>query len=113
MLVSFDAAALCNLQPDLLVAPLPTEKRLWEAPDASAWQREYEKKADLTVEFGLATNGELVKMGRDEVHLKAAGSRGRGLEKGVPSRSAANLAEWCSEMDGLGGIVMVAASAIE
>lgn len=113
MLVCFDAASLCNRQPDLLVAPLPTEKRLWEAPDAVAWQREYETKVDFPVEFGLATNGELVRMGGGEINLHASDSRGRELWEDVPSRSAADLAEWCSEMDGLGGLVMVAASAIE
>ena len=37
LIVYFDPGAMCSLQSDLLVAPLPSKKALWEAPDALTW----------------------------------------------------------------------------
>lgn len=37
LIVYFDPGAMCSLQSDLLVAPLPTKKVLWEARDEFTW----------------------------------------------------------------------------
>lgn len=110
LLISFDSSSICHLQPDVVVAPLPTEKHLWEAPDAIVWQTVNEKKAALRVEFGLSKDGQLVKMARSKALINEVNSLGRCLETEVPSGSTSSLAEWCSVMDSLGGLVMLAAS---
>lgn len=43
MLVHFEPAAICSLPKDLVLAPLPARKELWEAKDESAWSQETEK----------------------------------------------------------------------
>jgi len=112
MIVYFEPAALCDLQTDLILAPLPTRKQLWEAGDEFTWKAESEREPGAQTDFGLAANGELVKLdegqsyGCHEVLLhKSLGSR-------TQSRNTANWEEWCSGMDGFGGLVMLAASLI-
>ena len=57
MLVYFEPAAMCNLRHDLVLAPLPARKQLWEAQDALTWQREIHTKPPTAETFGLARNG--------------------------------------------------------
>lgn len=37
LIVYFDPGAMCSLQSDLVLAPLPSPRALWEAPDEFAW----------------------------------------------------------------------------
>jgi hypothetical protein len=112
MLIQFGPATLCNLQKDLLLAPLPASKQLWEAGDEYVWKAERERGPRTQISFGLTASGELVELepnqiyGRDDVLLY------RSLDGKSPSRSAAHWEEWCSGMDGFGSIVMLAASLI-
>ena len=113
MLVYFEPAALCELQTDLIIAPLPAKKQLWEAGDELTWKAEGDRDlAAFKTAFALAANGELVKL--DEGQL--LGHEGvllyKALDGGVPLRSPVYWAEWCSGMDGLGGLVMLAASLV-
>ncbi|KNG85755.1 hypothetical protein ANOM_005732 [Aspergillus nomiae NRRL 13137] len=95
MLVYFEPAAMCGLQTDLIIAPLPAKKQLWEAGNELVWKAESEKEPGIQTPFGLAANGDLVKLG-----------------KPFATRGSANWEEWCSGMDGLGGLIMLAASLI-
>lgn len=111
MLVNFEPSSMCDLpKKKLVLAPLPAEKQLWKAGDEFAWQAERESKPKAWSEFGLATNGELVKISdaspcrSDEMVL------GKPLEFKSASGSTANWEEWCSGMDEFGGLVMLAAS---
>lgn len=104
---------MCNLHTDLILAPLPAMKQLWEAGDEFAWKTESERDPGVSTAFGLATNGDLVKLdegqqlyGSDAVLFR------RSLDARTPPQSTANWEEWCSGMDGLGGLVLLAASLI-
>ncbi|KAL2852262.1 hypothetical protein BJX68DRAFT_235154 [Aspergillus pseudodeflectus] len=65
ILVYFEPAARCDLPKDLVFAPLPAKKQLWEALDAAAWKREVDRDPKGQTAFGLVDSGELIKF---EVH---------------------------------------------
>lgn len=104
MLVYFEPAAMCDLQTDLILAPLPGKKQLWEAGDEFAWKAESEKEPGVQTAFALAANGELVKL--DEGQLFCSD------EALLYKPLGTNWEEWCSGMDGFGGLVMLAASLV-
>lgn len=108
MLVYFEPASMCEADGDVILAPLPAQKLLWEASDEHSWKLKGETEADAQREFGLAKNGLLVRM--DE---GAASERLGGWDAGAISSSTAKWNEWCSGMDGIGGLVMLAASLIQ
>ena len=112
MLVYFEPAAMCDLQRDLILAPLPAKKQLWEAGDEFGWMAESEREPGVQTAFGLAANGELVKLDEGQLYCRDAVLLHKCLDARTPSRSTANWEEWCSGMDGFGGLVMLAASLI-
>ena len=71
MLVFFEPAAMCDLQTDLVLAPLPARKQLWEAKDESAWKTENERDHGAQNAFGLAANGDLVALEEDQMFCGA------------------------------------------
>ena len=117
MLVYFEPAARCELrQTDLLLAPLPAKKQLWEAADELVWKAESEggHGGGLQTAFGLAANGDLVRV--DAGRLCYGGDApvlgSKSLDERTTGRRTANWEEWCSGMDGFGGLVMLAASLV-
>lgn len=115
MLVYFEPAAMCDLnQLDLLLAPLPARKQLWEACDEVIWKTESDRiTGDAQTAFGLATNGDLVRFDESWLYngiVPVPEARGRDWK--IPSRSTAKWEEWCSGMDGLGSLVVLAASLV-
>ena len=112
MLVYFEPAAMCDLQKDLILAPLPAKKQLWEADDEFVWKAKSEREPGMQTAFGLAANGELVVLDEGQLYCSDAVLLYKSLGARTPSRSTANWEEWCSGMDGLGGVVMLAASLI-
>jgi hypothetical protein len=111
LLVYFDPAAMCDLSSEFVIAPLPARKGLWEANDELTWHVENRRVSKPQPLFGLTKKGQVVKL--------------TGIESGnmhsLPgyyaldisnAESAENWEEWCSGMDGLGGLVMLAASLI-
>jgi hypothetical protein len=111
MLMYFEPASMCNLPTDLVIAPLPARKQLWEARDESTWTRDILRESSSAIAFGLARDGELVVLGverlsRDDVWL----SDQPPLE--TSPRSTASWEEWCSGIDGFGGLIMLAASLV-
>ena len=113
MVVQFDAGTKCDLQKDLVIAPLPAKKQLWEASNEFVWQAENESDPGAQNAFALAATGELLRLDEDQ---QFSGSDALLLRKPVgirtPSRSAANWEEWCAGMDSLGALVMLAASLV-
>jgi hypothetical protein len=101
------------LERDLIIAPLPAKRQLWEACDEFAWKEESERESGMKTTLGLAANGELVRLdesqgsGGDVVLLQ------KYLNARASSRRIVDWEEWCSGMDGMGGLVMLAASLIE
>ncbi|KAE8143490.1 hypothetical protein BDV38DRAFT_233802 [Aspergillus pseudotamarii] len=108
MLVYFEPAAMCGLKTDLVIAPLPGKKQLWEAGDELMWKVESQKEPGIQTAFGLAANGDLVQLGDD--HLCSTPELL--LHENFTTRGSAPWEEWCSGMDGFGGLVMLAASLI-
>jgi len=94
MLVYFEPAAMCNLEKNLLLAPLPAKRQLWEATNESTWKMESTSGPEVQAAFGMAANGDLVKLEEGQIYFNA------------------NWEEWCSGMDSFGGLVMLAASLI-
>jgi hypothetical protein len=111
MLIYFEPAAMCELQTDLILAPLPAKKQLWEAGDEFVWTSESERERAQT-DFGLAANGELVKLDEGQLYCSDGVLLYKPLDARTPSGSSENWEEWCSGMDGFGGLVMLAASLI-
>jgi hypothetical protein len=112
MLVYFEPAALCTLQSDLILAPLPAKKQLWEASNEILWSLEVARDPGARNAFALAANGELVKLSENQHYCGDSLLLYKSLDDGTPKRSISSWEEWCSGMDGFGGLVMLAASLI-
>ncbi|KAF2691753.1 hypothetical protein K458DRAFT_381593 [Lentithecium fluviatile CBS 122367] len=112
MLVYFEPASLCELQADLIIAPLPARKKLWEASDGFAWKAETESDPGAHDAFGLAANGELVQLEDCRSYCSATVLNYKSLEVSTSPRDAAPWESWCSGMDGFGGLVMLAATLV-
>lgn len=104
---------MCHLhQTGLVISPLPSKKLLWEAAHELQWKAEIERDPISETVFALASNGGLVRLDHD-AHSQQYDSEVVQLHKPMDtrmSRSSANWGEWCSGMDGFGGLVMLAAS---
>lgn len=111
LLVYFDPAAMCDLASDFVIAPLPAKKGLWEANDELSWHVENRRVSKPQPPFGLTKKGQVVKLTGVEPHHMhyLPGYQTLNVSK---AESAENWEEWCSGMDGLGGLVMLAASLI-
>lgn len=112
MLVYFDPMAMCDLPSDLILAPLPAKKQLWEAGDEFVWKAAGQREMGAKTAFGLATHGGLVKLEDRELSCSDAWLPYKCLETRGQPRSTASWEEWCSGIDGFGGLVMLAASLI-
>jgi hypothetical protein len=77
-----------------LLAPLPARKGVWETRDAVGWSSGSSKESV----FGIKAGGKMVRLDRESE------------EEGSEQASNANWQEWCAGMDGLGALVMLAAS---
>ena len=103
---------MCNMPNDLVLAPLPAKKQLWEAADEFAWQRESHRDPGIHTSFGLAVDGELVKLDDGRLSCRDEWVAEQTLSASSSSRSVVGWEEWCSGADGFGGLVMLAASLI-
>ncbi|EED15915.1 conserved hypothetical protein [Talaromyces stipitatus ATCC 10500] len=126
LLVYFEPADMCDSHKSgLIITHLPSRKQLWEASDEVAWKMEIDRdktSASCTeteglssTAFGLTANGVLVRLdvaqGRNYCSDDAVVIRKQqSLLDGGESRPTANWEDWCAGMDGLGGLVMLAAS---
>ncbi|CAO2658162.1 Nn.00g074220.m01.CDS01 [Neocucurbitaria sp. VM-36] len=107
MIFSLEPAAGCELHDGFLLAPLPARKQLWEARDEGSWFLEQSRDVGLPSVFGVMSNGQMVKINEHQALLDSD-MISLQTERSVESNS--NWEEWCSGMDGLGGLVMLAAS---
>lgn len=112
MLVYFEPAAMCDLPTEIMLAPLPAKKKLWEAGDRFMWKAESEREHGVQTAFGLAANGELINLDEGQLHSSDAVLSHKSFDTRTLPRNTANWEEWCSGIDGLGGLVMLAASLI-
>ncbi|KAF2278343.1 uncharacterized protein EI97DRAFT_431584 [Westerdykella ornata] len=108
MLVYFDPAALCEMQPDLIIAALPAGKHLWQANDQITWKAEIRKEPDPLAMVAVTANGELVRLDDGQQHCGAKTLR----YSSASSQSFKTWEEWCSGTDEFGSLVMLIASFI-
>lgn len=106
MLVCVEPATPCSMQPGLLLAPLPARKQLWEAGGEEQWMNQVRKTPSMNTGFGLAMNGDLLAL--DEYQMKLLSMQS--VEPWTGSSSKEIWDEWSAGMDGLGTLVMLAAS---
>ena len=72
------------------------------------------ERGERGVAYGLATDDSLVKFREGQLYGHEAVMVIPATEKGlvVPERKGANWEEWCAGMDGLGGLVILAANLV-
>lgn len=108
LLVYVEPAALCEQGSDLILAPLPSEKALWEAPSAHAWNLNSQDSPSMD-EYGVTKSGDLVKF--SEPHRPGCTALARRNADGQPpAMFTAEWHKWFADMDGYGALVMLAAS---
>lgn len=110
MLVYFEPAALCDLHSNLVLAPLPAKKQLWAAGDELMWKTAVERDLGLQTAFGMAANGNLIRLDEDQLCHGDLALSSKSLDNKGSSLNTADWEEWCSGMDELGSLVMLAAS---
>ena len=110
MLVYFDPASMCNLRHDLVIAPLPARRQLWEAHTSLTWQSEAASKPGTEAVFGLDKYGELVRVDDSQLHNNSAALAFTEPKNETSQHSSGIWEEWCAGMDAFGALVMLAAS---
>lgn len=103
---------MCDLPVELILAPLPAKRQLWEAGDETAWKAEIKKDPGVHAAFGLSAYGDIIKMDEELLSCSNGQLSYKSLDLGTPSRSTDGWEEWCSGIDGFGGLVMLAASLV-
>jgi len=96
------------MQTDLVLAPLPAKRALWEAPDELAWKAERDKETLPRCAFALTTTGDLVRLEEDILN----GGHGSMVYQVESGNAGMNWEEWCSGMDSFGGLILLAASMV-
>jgi hypothetical protein len=108
----YEPVVLCDPDTELILAPLPAKKQLWEASNAMTWKAEIEREHAAQTDFALAASGELVKLAKGYVYCGDAATLDKSLNARTSLMGAENWQEWCLGMDGFGGLVMLTASLI-
>ncbi|KAK0658097.1 hypothetical protein B0T16DRAFT_316695 [Cercophora newfieldiana] len=113
LLVHFEPTSLCQLhETGLIIAPLPARKRLWHAGDEMQWWAE--KSSTNTgdeEDVGLTGSGELVGLQRRWISCRPTGPTFHHASDLTPLfKKTLNWEKWCSGMDELGGLIMLAAT---
>lgn len=112
MLVYFEPTAICNMPTEFVLAPLPARKQLWEASDELVWRSESQREPGIQTAFGLAADGELVRLGEGWLSCGDEWLPPKPLTSNLPSKSTTSWDEWCAGIDGFGGLIMLAASLV-
>jgi hypothetical protein len=103
---------------EFVIAPLPARRQLWEAAHAQEWQSRSQREPRGQVSYALAARGEMVKLDQGRLSCRDAwlpyapssGEESSPDRTSSLSRSGGWWAEWCSGMDSMGSLVMLAAS---
>lgn len=93
MLIYFEPAAMCDMPTDLILAPLPARRQLWEAGDGFSWKAEGQGEFGVQVSYGLATDGELVKLDEGRLSCSDAWLSYQSPDARTPSRCTASWEE--------------------
>ncbi|KAI0393960.1 hypothetical protein F5Y17DRAFT_429881 [Xylariaceae sp. FL0594] len=137
-LIYFEPGSMCDMPSEFVLAPLPAAKSLWEARDERSWlfnlgsnnNDDNDGNDNMHLSFGLRADGNVVRLDGSRLscrdvwisspppHQKSfTGGKGRsGAQRrdddddDDDDESEKGWQEWCAGMDGLGGLVMLAAS---
>lgn len=112
MLVYFEPATMCELQKDLIIAPLPAKKQLWEAGDERVWEEVAKRDNGIHESLALTADGELVHLDEGQLYCSQGALRYRIPRGSSPTPKSTDWEHWCSGMDGFGNLIMLAASLI-
>ncbi|PVH91977.1 hypothetical protein DM02DRAFT_605940 [Periconia macrospinosa] len=116
-LIYFSPAAMCEMPAEFVIAPLPAKRQLWEARNAQEWK--VQRGKDLQEQlFALAVDGEIVKLEQRRLSCRdawlpyAPSDEGAAFQNrnGRYSHVAGCWAEWCSGMDSMSSLIMLAAT---
>jgi len=110
MLIYFRPSAACELKGGLLIAPLPTSSGRW-ALDEASWTSQSRADSKQETVFGVAADGGLVELNESQMQCIEPGLS-NSVQRGTRPAKHARWEEWCAGMDGLGTVVMLAASLI-
>jgi hypothetical protein len=108
----YEPVVQCDPKTELVLAPLPAKKQLWEADDAASWKAEIERERGPPTNFALAASGELVKLAEGYIYCDHAATLNGPLNARDLWTGTGNWQDWCLGMDGFGGLVMLTASLI-
>jgi hypothetical protein len=110
MLFTNDGSDGCTLFDNYAIAPLPAKKALWDARDEHDWRMEKSKENDDIV-FGLKVSGRMARF-RTFGSVQDSGMEVILAQPREPTEdeSEENWKEWCSGMDDLGALIMLAAT---
>lgn len=107
MLFSLEPAGTCGVQDGFILSPLPARKQLWKARDELTWIAERSRDVGVPKVFGITINGEMAKVNEYAAITEDALAKSSST---ITDENDANWQEWCAGMDGLGSLVMLAAS---
>lgn len=107
-LIYFEPAGVCDMPGEFMLAPLPAKRQLWEAGDEFTWKAESQKECGI--QYGLAADGDIVKLDESRLSCSDAWLPYESSNSVPQPRRTADWEEWCSGMDGFGGLVMLFAS---
>lgn len=107
MLIYFEPSAACTLPTELLLAPLPAKKELWQAADESTWRATTSRSSWA---FGMASDGGLVKLDEGRLVSNDVWMGHQPLDARALLWEPAEWEEWCAGMDGMGGMIMLLCS---
>jgi hypothetical protein len=119
-LIFFTPAALCDMPAEFVIAPLPAKRQLWEATNAQEWKSQSQNEPLEQVSYGLAVDGEIVKLDHRRLtcrdawlpHAPSDEDSASQDNQRSSNRSADWWKEWCSSMDSMGGLIMLAATMV-
>ncbi|KAI5360705.1 hypothetical protein Slin15195_G086210 [Septoria linicola] len=114
MLVYFEPPGLCSPPSDLILAPLPARKLLWEATEEQ--YESHMRSQEVDYAYAMAKTGGLVRLTDvtsspllDHTELTYEYE----MLGAATTRGTASWEEWLADMDGFGGLIVLAASMMQ
>jgi hypothetical protein len=110
MLIYFEPADMCELQKELIIAPLPAKKQLWEADDVRIWEQLVSRDKESQEHVALNSHGELTLLDGGKLYYDNGVMRYRISRDPSPTSKTIDWEHWCSGRDGFGSLIMLAAA---
>lgn len=103
---------------EFVIAPLPAKRQLWDAKNAEEWKLQNQEEECKQVSYALAMDGKIIKLNQDRLSCCDAWLSSTPMDDETASQdherrtisSATWWTEWCSGMDSMGALILLAAS---